>query len=211
MKVETIVCGPLDVNSYIVYREGASQCLVIDPADAVPIQRRLKANGLTCSHILLTHGHFDHIGGVAVLKQNHNAAVCIHALDADMLGDSIKNLADMMGFDVSPCQADTLLQDGEHLFVAGLSVSVIHTPGHTRGGVCYRIEDTLFTGDTIFRMGAGRADFPGSDVTALYGSIMKLFEIQQDCTLYPGHMGMTSLAFEREKNTFVRHYREFLW
>lgn len=214
MNIDTIVCGPLQVNSYVLYQEGGDTAIVIDAAETQPIYAHLQQKGLSCSHILLTHGHFDHIFGVADLQKLTGAKICIHELDADMLFDDEKSLAILEALHVSPCHADMLLKDDDTVIAAGMSIRVLHTPGHTPGGVCYIFENerVIFTGDTIFRLGAGRADFPGADEIALYRSIVnKLFELPGDYTLYPGHMRNTTLAFERERNTFIRHYRGQGW
>ncbi len=214
MKIEAIVCGPLQVNGYVVYQEDGDTAVVIDAPDAQPIHTYLMENGLSCSHILLTHGHFDHIYGVAELAKLTGAKICIHSEDIKMLSDDNESLAVIENLLVPPATADVLFSDGDMLSAAGFHIRVLHTPGHTRGGVCFVFEDskTIFTGDTIFRLGAGRADFPGSDQVDLYRSIVyKLFELPGDYTMYPGHMRPTTLAFERERNTFIRHYRGYGW
>lgn len=214
MHIKTIPCGPLDVNSYVLYEEANGTCAVIDPADAEPVLLFLDSQRLTCSHILLTHGHFDHIGGVAALAQCTGAKICIHKSDAHMLLSDAASLAALGNYHIQPSNADILLNEGDNIQIAGREIQVLHTPGHTPGGVCYLIkqERALFTGDTIFRLGAGRADFPGSDEVALYRSIVyKLFELPGNYTLYPGHMRTTTLDFERERNPFVRHYKQYQW
>ncbi len=214
MNIDTIVCGPLQVNSYVLYQEGGDTAIVIDAAEAQPIYAHLQQKKLACSHILLTHGHFDHIFGVAELQRLTGALICIHELDVEMLSDDEKCLAVLESLHVLPSHADIQLKNGDVITAAGIKLFVLHTPGHTPGGVCYVCEDEriMFTGDTIFRLGAGRADFPGADEIALYRSIMNtLFKLPGDYTLYPGHMRTTTLAFERERNTFIRHYRGYGW
>ncbi len=213
MHIETIVCGPLDVNCYVLWEENGS-CVLIDPAEEAPVLDYIAAKSLTCTHILLTHGHFDHIGGIAAIKEKTGALVCIHREDSGMLTSDFESLGAMMGFQTAPVRPDLLLEDGDVIEVAGTKIRVIHTPGHTQGGVCYLEQESrvLFTGDTIFRLGAGRADFPGSDERDLYRSIInKLFTLEGDYTLYPGHNRPTTMEMERERNTFIRHYRGYGW
>ncbi len=213
MHIETIVCGPLDVNCYVLWEDDGA-CILIDPAEAAPVWDYLSTYRLNCTHILLTHGHFDHIGGVAALAQKTGAPVLIHREDRNMLISDIESLGVMMNFHNTPVSADRLLEGGDVIEACDTKLRVIHTPGHTRGSVCYLEEGTrvLFTGDTIFRLGAGRADFPGSDEQDLYRSIVdKLFSLPGDYTLYPGHNRTTTLDVERERNTFIRHYKEYGW
>ena len=213
MHIETIVCGPLDVNCYVLWEDDGT-CALIDPAAEAPVLDYMQTYHLRCTHILLTHGHFDHIGGVAGIKEKTGALVCIHKEDAPMLTSDVESLGEMMDFHNTPVQADLLLQDGDVIEAVGTKLHVLHTPGHTRGGVCYLEENdrVLFTGDTIFRLGAGRADFPGSDEQDLYRSIVnKLFLLEGDYTLYPGHNRTTTMEVERERNTFIRHYRGYGW
>lgn len=208
MRLFTISCGPLDVNCYLLAGEN-KEAFAVDPAEFTPVRDALEQNGLTLTHILLTHGHFDHIAGVPELKAHTGAKVCIHADDAPMLLSDEKSLAFLQNLHIPPVQADVLLRDNDEFEAAGLHVAVIHTPGHTPGGICYLLQDerVIFTGDTLFRLGAGRADFPGSDEVALYRSIRdRLFTLPGDYTLYPGHMRPSSMEVERAHNTFMRYY-----
>lgn len=206
IKIDALELGPIGVNCYIVREEKSNTCIVIDPAEAEPVRRFLEQNALTATHIFLTHGHFDHILGVAGLKRLTGAAVCIHELDAEALGDDEANLAEMFRYSVPHCAADRLLFGGDIVEAAGLKFEVLFTPGHSPGGVCYveRNERVIFSGDTLFCLSVGRTDFKGGDAERLYRSIKdELFALPGDYKVYPGHMRETTLDFERGNNPFM--------
>ena len=136
MQIIAIPCGPVMANSYIVRREGSPTCAVIDPADAKLIFDRLQKEGLTCTHILLTHGHFDHVWGAADLRERTGAQVYIHQADADMAAGKASYLS-AMSYSLKPCTADVLVREGDRIEAGGLTFRVLETPGHTKGGVCY--------------------------------------------------------------------------
>ena len=212
MHILCVPTGPLGTNSYIVYSktgtcEAPADCVVIDPAASRPIISRLREIGLRCSHILLTHGHFDHIMGVAKLKEEEGAKVFIHKGDATALSGGDGSLAHMAGACVAKCEADKTLRDGDRFTAAGLDFLVIHTPGHTPGGVCYVLEkeNTIFSGDTLFRLSVGRTDLDGGDSMQLYESIAyRLFTLQGDYRVYPGHDEPTTLEYERKHNPYMK-------
>ncbi len=205
MKILTIPCGPLSTNSYIC-ANAAGRCFVVDPAEAEPVLAELEANGLTCDGILITHGHFDHIGGLAQLQKKTDAPVYVHPLDAPALSDDVMNLAEGMGFTVQPSKPDHLVTDGEILEVAGCPVEVLHTPGHSPGSVCYRLtaERVLFCGDTVFAGSYGRTDFPGGNARTLYLSVIKrIFRLPPKTMLYPGHGPQTDVSRESSDNPIL--------
>jgi len=204
MKVISLQTGDMFVNCYIVYREGGKEAVVIDPGGSEEkIIRQIEENKLKVTHILLTHGHFDHIGALKSVKEKTGAAVCVHSEDAPMLTDPNKNLSFFVDSPVYGVAADTLLKDGDVMFSGGLRIKVLHTPGHSEGSVCYIIEDALFTGDTLFYMYVGRTDFPGSSYQKLKYSVNHILGgLQTDYTVYPGHGIATSLAEEKISNSF---------
>ena len=201
--IERLETGPLFVNTYIVYPNGGSSCVVIDPADAEPVRKYAEKHGLNIDAVLVTHCHFDHILGVHDLQQD-GAKVYIGEKDADGLKD--KSVCFAYNYAFEPTEADVLLKDGDTVSEAGLSFRVITTPGHTRGGVCYVLEEnsTIFAGDTLFRFSIGRTDLPGGSIEEILSSIrQKLFTIEGDYDVLPGHGEATTLADERRSNPFA--------
>lgn len=214
MYFQQITSGSLGEHIYLLGADGSKDVVVIDPGEAKPALNALEKDGLNCAAILLTHGHFDHIGGVRTLKEAYQAKVYIHEADAGMLKSNRMSLAVLTGQLGKPAEADVLLQGGETLTLAGLTIDVIHTPGHTKGGVCYALksERKLFVGDTLFLEGSGRTDFPGGDEKELYHSIVdRLFSLEGDFEVYCGHEEETTLEHERRNNPFVEMGRRLGW
>ncbi len=206
INIRSIPTGPLAVNTYIVWYGEAGEkhdCVVIDPANSHKVMNELERLGLNCTAILITHGHFDHIMGVAKLRDKTGARVYINELDAASMTDSGASLATMIGVKVDPSQVDVFVKDNMEFTEAGIRFRVIHTPGHTKGGVCYVIEDerVIFSGDTLFYMSYGRTDLPGGDSAALFDSLVyRLFTLKGDYRVLPGHDRETTLEFEKQFN-----------
>ena len=214
MYFRQITSGSLGEHIYILGADGTKDVVVIDPGEAKPALDALQKDGLNCVAVLLTHGHFDHIGGVRALKDAYNAPIYIHEADANMLKSNRMSLAVLTGDLVKPAEPDVLLHGGETLVLAGLKLDVIHTPGHTKGGVCFALKSDrkLFVGDTLFLEGSGRTDFPGGSEKELYHSIAdKLFTLESDFDVYCGHEEDTTLEHERRNNPFVQMGRRSGW
>lgn len=172
---------------------GEAGMLVIDPG--TDGQGLLEAVGSRpVSHILLTHAHFDHCAAAALLRERTGAKICVHAQDAEMLADPDKNASRFFGCAPLSLEADVLLQDGDTLPFGEHTVSVLHTPGHSAGSVCYRLEDALFCGDTLFADGVGRTDLYGGSERALLDSLRRLSRLPGGLTAYAGHAESFSLS-----------------
>ncbi|HWQ58151.1 MAG TPA: MBL fold metallo-hydrolase [Clostridia bacterium] len=214
MELVTLITGPIEVNTYILYGKNAGECLIVDPSDTAMVEAECRKLAVRPTHILLTHGHFDHILSVADLQKTYGAKVCIHEADSAALTGGRMSLSAMMGMGVKRCAPDILLKGGETLSCAGFSVKVLHTPGHSKGSVCYAIEEEklVFSGDTLFRLSVGRTDLPGGDANELYSSIAYcLFRLEGEYDVYPGHMEKTSLEYERQRNPFVNRWSPDTW
>ncbi len=198
MEITCLNLGICSVNTYIVSGNFAD-CVIIDPGDELEkIEEVILKKSYTPRAILLTHGHFDHIGEVNALRKKYSIPVFAHKDERAMLEDPSYNMSDR--FCVSPISVSNLekrLSDGDEFSVAGLEFSVMHTPGHSPGCVVYRCEDSLFTGDTLFDGCSGRWDFQGGDREILRGSLENIFRIKENLKVYPGHNNPTTLDKQR--------------
>ena len=204
--VDSLALGPVSANTYIVTDDATGGTAVID-AGACTNELLDKLKGKNVRYILLTHGHYDHILGVPALKAHTGAEVLIHKADADCFWDTEKSLASFdHSFSQTPMKADRLLSDGEEIHLGETVLSVLHTPGHTKGGVCYiDYQDRLiFSGDTLFCLTAGRTDFPGGSFEELMASLITLRNLPGDYIVYPGHNRATTLEHERVRNRYMR-------
>lgn len=206
LKILIKPAGIYGANCYIVFSEETRKGIVIDPGgDADEIIDDLDKNNIDVEYIVLTHGHGDHIGGVKELKEKLKAPVVIHKKDAEMLEDSALNLTNIMSMGNIEITPDKTVEDGDTLGFGNLKGTVIHTPGHTKGGMCILVEDSLFCGDTIFKGSVGRSDLYGGDHETLIKSIKeKILTLPDKTTLFPGHGASTTVEYERKTNPFLR-------
>ena len=212
MIIRQMALGPIQANCFILGCEETRQAVVIDPGDdADRILTSLAGDQLTVVHIINTHGHFDHVGANKRLKEVTGAGILIHRADAPMLPQlSASAAAWGLAAEDSP-DADRLLDDGDTITFGTHTLTVLHTPGHTPGGICLYTEfsnagtpkKAVFVGDTLFAGSIGRTDFPGGNFDTLIASIRtKLFALDDDVAVYPGHMGTTTIGGEKRTNPF---------
>ena len=209
MKIDRLVLGEFENNCYIVRSSNeASDCLIIDTGlDVLPLLKFLERGKLTPAAVILTHGHIDHIAGVEILREKYpSIQVYIHKLDAEMLTDAAANLSIMAGSSLTAGKADYLIDEGDTIDKAGIQLQVIHTPGHTPGGICLYSEkdDIIFVGDTLFAGSIGRTDFPNGNMRQLIKGIkLKLFTLPEETIAYPGHGPETTIGREKADNPFL--------
>lgn len=215
MKIETFTLGPLQTNAYLLTvtepaaAEGgqpSERAIVIDPG-MNPKRLLERIEGVKVEAILLTHAHFDHMGGVDEVRKAAGCPVYIHDLEADWLTDPRKN-GSMRWQDVTPPlstdAAEYALAEGQTLQMLGLTFRVMHTPGHSPGSVSFLCGNHLFSGDVLFKLSVGRTDLPGGRERDLYDSIRtKLYKLNPDVIVYPGHGGRTTIGYEMANNPYT--------
>jgi glyoxylase-like metal-dependent hydrolase (beta-lactamase superfamily II) len=207
MDVRCFTVGPVAENCYVFRRDGSDRALIVDPGDeAERILGAVDQFGLGVEAILLTHTHFDHVGAVAPVAKATGAPVYCPEIEVPVLAD-IMSFVPWPGFGpYESYDADATVAGGERLELAGMGIDVIFTPGHSPGHVTYSIADerALFSGDVLFQGSVGRTDLPGGDWATLLESIRGLVDgLPEETTVYPGHMGITTLGAERASNPFL--------
>ncbi|MBI4654383.1 MAG: MBL fold metallo-hydrolase [Nitrospirae bacterium] len=207
MIIKKLIVGPLEENCYIVGDERTKEAIVIDPGDEPDrILDIIKTDNLRVAAIVCTHGHFDHIGAVGDIKETTGAKILIHKEEADLY-NAAKDQAAFFGYnldDIPP--PDEFLSEGNEIKAGNLTFKVIHTSGHSPGGLCLYGEGTVFTGDTLFQGSVGRTDFHGGDLAKLKESFRRLMSLPNDTRVLSGHGGETTIGIEKEENMFADEF-----
>jgi len=198
--------GNLMSNCYIVGCQDTSEAVVIDPgAEPDTILAVLEENNLKVKYIINTHGHVDHVGANEPVKKATNADILIHKEDAPLFSNSQENLSMYVGGELLLSPPERLLEEGDTITFGNITLKVIHTPGHTRGGISLHGDQVVFTGDTLFAGSIGRTDLPGGDYQQIISSIKeKILPLGDDIKVYPGHGPVSTVAREKKTNPFLQ-------
>lgn len=206
MKIKTFVTGFLQINTYLVYDEDTLEGFIVDIGSYLKdITDFVNKKGIHIKYIIATHGHDDHTGGVNDQRKDFpDAKVVAHKGDKDWYTDPRLNGSIEISGKPNTIDIDEYVNDGDTLTVGNMKLDIIHTPGHTPGGICIYTSNSLFSGDTLFSQSIGRTDFTGGSFEDIAHSIReKLYKLPDDTKVYPGHMGMTTIGIEKKNNPFV--------
>lgn len=205
MKISTFEVGVLSVNCYVISCEKTKKACIVDPGGYSSIlDEYVKKNQLKIEFIILTHGHSDHFGGVPKLTADFHVPLYAHKDEKDILNNASLNFSTYVLGTQMTFEPDRYLNDNEEIKLGELVLKIIHTPGHSPGGICILINDCLFSGDTLFNSSVGRTDFPYSSEKQLIDSIKnKLFSLNDNIKVFPGHGPETSIGYEKKYNPFI--------
>ncbi|EKE04063.1 MAG: hydroxyacylglutathione hydrolase (Glyoxalase II) [uncultured bacterium] len=204
MIIKTLVVGAFEVNNYLVFEENSQEAVLIDAGGDYKATRELAdRNKVKIKYILNTHGHLDHVAGDYDIQTKEDAKVLLHK-DDEFLVKALKQHLALYGMpEYEVPKIDEYIEDGQEIKAGGMTFKVIHTPGHSPGAVCYLIDNILFSGDTLFADSVGRTDLPGGSYEELGNSIKnKLFTLDENITVYPGHGPSTTIKHEKAHNPF---------
>jgi len=206
MLLERIAVGVYAVNCYILSCENTKKTVIIDPGgDAEDLIKYLNKNELDLSFILLTHAHGDHIGGIPGIRNEKNVPVLVHEMDSEMLQNKAKNLSNLISGHPVEVVSERLLKNGDVIELGELKLEIIHTPGHTLGSISIKVDDMIFTGDTLFASSIGRTDLEGGSFEQIIKSIKeKLLVYEDNIHVLPGHGSSSTIGKERNTNPFLR-------
>lgn len=205
MFINTFTVGMFQTNCYVIADEKTGYCAIIDPGEvSEEVDNCIEDNHYTVKYIIFTHGHFDHIGGLYHYFVKYSPEVLIHKADSASLTDEHANFTYPAPYKFMPVKPTVLLDDGDIIELGGSKIEVIHTPGHTPGGISLYSDGVLFSGDTLFYRSVGRTDFNGGSYSELEKSILKLYKLPDSTEVYPGHGIKTNLSEEKFENPFVR-------
>ncbi len=208
MNIKRIVVGVYAVNCYIVYNDEKNGFIIDPGGDSDDIFKFIDEEKIDLKFILLTHGHGDHIGAVNVVKEKYNLPIYASVKEKELLKDPIVNLSKSIPpFKQIELIADRWLYDGEIIDFYGEKLEVMETPGHTVGSICILMGDVMFSGDTLFRMSIGRSDLATGSFEEIHNSIKKLYSLEKDYRVLPGHGAESNLKFEKENNPFMKNIK----
>lgn len=204
MLIRNIAVGPLQANCFIIGDETSRQAIVIDPGDEPDlIMDVINENKSEVSYIVCTHGHFDHVGAVPDIKEKTGAKVVIHKDEIEIY-HAAKDMAAFWGYEVERLpEPDILVDDGDRITIGDVSFTILHTPGHSPGGICLYGEGIVVTGDTLFAGSVGRTDFYGGDMNKLRESFNKLMSLPDETKVLPGHGPDSTIGIEKRDNPFA--------
>lgn len=213
MTIHKLPLGLLSANCYIIETDYNNAVAVDIGGEWDKLSVFLAEHSLNLKAILVTHGHYDHIDGIAAAQRDTSAEVYIHEADASKMTSRRESLAEYIsGGEFQPVEKFSTVKNGDFIKIDDIDFEVIHTPGHTKGGVCYKCGNCLFTGDTLFRMSIGRTDFPDGDIIEMINSVKALGKLEGEFDVYPGHGENSTLDFERKNNPYMKEdpYEDFI-